>query len=195
MSKFKKYKTHVEADAATAPAANSSVVVSAQDTLLLLARDGTPEAVLQVAPLLDQEDIDVNARYGRKSSTLLLEAASRGHSNMVECLLERKAALTLLDKSGEHALHVAARNGHLAICKLLVESNGGQESKFLDAQSKGKLDTPLILAASWGHEDCMQYLKEQGADTTLVTRNGTDAAGWLRRARRKKRLAEAAITQ
>jgi ankyrin repeat protein len=57
---------------------------------------------------------------------------------------------------------------------LLKDVNAGHA---LDVQSK-KGDTPLILASCWGHVAVAQILIEAGADTTLTTRNGWDAARW-----------------
>lgn len=82
----------------------------------------------------------------------------------------------VIDKSGETALHVAARCGSILCAKELVLTGVD-----LDIQSKGKLDTALILAACHGHVDCITLLLSSSADITLQTRQGINAERWARK--------------
>jgi ankyrin repeat protein len=87
------------------------------------------------------------------------KAASRGHSSVVQLLLEKKANVAM--KSGEDgltALHMAAGHGHEAAIKLLHE---------LGADISGEDEygeTALHVAAEYGHEAAVKLLLELGAD-------------------------------
>jgi len=96
-------------------------------------------------------------------------------------LLERLTDLTpeqvsVVDKSGESALHVAARCGKVESAALLIEAKAD-----LNTPSRGKLDTPLILAACHGHLSCAELLVRSHADITSRTRQGLTAEQWAKK--------------
>ena len=120
--------------------------------------------------------------------TALHHAAVLEDAEIARMLLASKADATSLDKAGENPLHYAARSGRLQQCQSLLELS--LSSNMLDVQSKGKGDTPLILAVCWGFSEVAHLLKEAGADTTKTTRNGWNAerwAGWAAKRTRVKR--------
>ena len=68
---------------------------------------------------------DVNARdrwYGR---TALMIAASEGHVDVVQLLIEAGAAVDLLDEEGSSALMLARSYGHLDVAATLVAAGAG----------------------------------------------------------------------
>jgi ankyrin repeat protein len=99
---------------------------------------------------------------------------------MLRALFKADCDMQAKDKSGENALHHAARAGLPSICRLVLQfaKQSNPDTCLLDAQSIGKGDTPLILAACWGHTECDCALREAGADADLTTRNGWDAVRW-----------------
>lgn len=58
-------------------------------------------------------------------------------------------------------LHVAARSGHLNICRLLVEN--GADVNVLSAENW----TPLYYATNTGNTDIVEYFLARGADKTI----------------------------
>ncbi|RWW13382.1 hypothetical protein GW17_00022907 [Ensete ventricosum] len=62
--------------------------------------------------------------FGQSNATPLITAAIRGHTEIVNLLLERDASLIELPKAnGKNALHFAARQGHVEIVKALLEKD------------------------------------------------------------------------
>lgn len=66
--------------------------------------------------------------------------------------------------SQKHLVHIAAKNGHIKIVKLLLAKN----SDWLNLQDTVG-QTPLLWAAGGGHVDIVEYLADLGADLTLAT--------------------------
>jgi ankyrin repeat protein len=67
----------------------------------------------------------------------------------------------LPDDSGMTALHWAAMNGKVDAVKLLIDSGAD-----VDALNAG-LNTPVLLAAAFGHEDTIFCLMDYGADISI----------------------------
>lgn len=51
----------------------------------------------------------------------LLEACDRGHVGVAKILLIHHARIDVFDDNGRTALHLAAANGHLELCQLLLQ--------------------------------------------------------------------------
>lgn len=100
------------------------------------------------------------AATSRTGCTALHRAAYSGHASTVRLLLSTprgKAAVNLPDASTgdlRPALSKAASQGHLAVCKLLVEE-GGADASVRD--KAGML--PHEIAAAGGHAECAAYLR------------------------------------
>lgn len=75
--------------------------------------------------------------------------AFTGDQKRVQSLLDKsnnpKELVNSLDNSGYTALHYAARNGHLNICKLLLDHGA-----YINAQTRSGKATPLHKAACSG---------------------------------------------
>jgi uncharacterized protein len=70
-------------------------------------------------------------------------------------------------QGGMAPLHFAARQGHLAAVKSLLEAGAD-----INQVTAGDKTSPLLIAVVNGHFDLAQYLLEQGADPTLASENG-----------------------
>ncbi|XP_017253242.1 ankyrin repeat-containing protein ITN1 [Daucus carota subsp. sativus] len=105
--------------------------------------------------------------------TAMFTAAERGHMNVVKELLPymTKEGLAMKNKTGFDALHIAARQGHEAIVRMLLECDP-ELSKTI-AQSNS---TPLVSAASRGHTAVVKVLLEKDPSLIDIPRsNGKNA--------------------
>lgn len=76
------------------------------------------------------------------------------------------------DHCGDPPLLLAAGNGHLAVCKLLLEEGA-------DIEQRGVMkETPLLRAAHNGHLQTVMYLVEQGADVNALDLGDNSPVHW-----------------
>lgn len=85
-------------------------------------------------------------------------------------LLRKGTLANVEDAAGYTALHYAARNGHRAMCELLLE-NGAK----IDATTRSGHATALQRAATQGHVEVVELLLESGADANLRDADGCTA--------------------
>ncbi|KAF9008793.1 cyclin-dependent protein kinase inhibitor [Cyathus striatus] len=78
-------------------------------------------------------------------------ACQSGHVDVVVLLLQH-GARCLPNTNGEYPMHLAAREGHAAVCKLLLHLEGW------DTPDKYHEWTPLFHAARYGHDECVELL-------------------------------------
>mmetsp|Transcript_134434 Transcript_134434/g.245368 ORF Transcript_134434/g.245368 Transcript_134434/m.245368 type:complete len:881 (-) Transcript_134434:70-2712(-) len=106
--------------------------------------------------------IDARSLHGR---TALHLAASSGHVESVQVLLQAKAAIEAKTDAGFTALHMACQRGHLDVVKNL--QSWGCDLSAQTAQG----EHALHLAASKGHTAVLQFLLEHCDNDLLVVRN------------------------
>ena len=96
--------------------------------------------------------------------TALHEAASRGHTDVVQFLLSAGAKKDAKTKSKSTPLHEAALEGSTEVARLLIRAGAQKEARNLDDS------TALQLAAIRGHRDVVKLLIDYGANvhTTRV---------------------------
>lgn len=74
----------------------------------------------------------------------------------VALLLIQHGAKSLPNSNGEYPMHLAAREGHTEVCRLLINNEGS------DVADKYNEWTPLFHAAANGHEECLRVLLDAG---------------------------------
>lgn len=97
------------------------------------------------------------------------DAVDRGDSAVLRDLVDRGVAVDSLDRYGQTALMLAARNGHLEAVRVLVEAGAD-----LDRTAKYHLSA-LMLAVINDRTSIAEVLIEAGADTGI---QGTGAPGF-----------------
>ena len=94
----------------------------------------------------------------------LLAAASKGHTETVQTLLQSNSRVDIFDNEGRSALHHASENGSLEICNMLFEKNA-----FVSSKTKLGL-TALHNAAMKGHVKLVDNLvNKHGASVEALT--------------------------
>ncbi|XP_063214766.1 ankyrin repeat domain-containing protein 39 [Chroicocephalus ridibundus] len=93
-------------------------------------------------------------------------AARDGDERRVLELLERRGGPSQPDTAGYTALHYASRNGHLGVCRLLL-----QRGARCDARTPGGA-TPLHRASYCGHLAVARLLLAHGADPAAADGDG-----------------------
>ncbi|XP_075030897.1 ankyrin repeat domain-containing protein 39 isoform X2 [Calonectris borealis] len=93
-------------------------------------------------------------------------AARDGDEPRVLQLLERRGEPSQPDLAGYTALHYASRNGHLGVCRLLL-----QRGARCDARTPGGA-TPLHRASYCGHLAVARLLLAHGADPATADEDG-----------------------
>ena len=131
-------------------------ISTAPDPLTLeLTQAATRGDIEAVRSALDRgAAIDAVDSHGFRG-TALDKAASSGHSDVVELLLARGAAIRIVQGTGLYATHRAAVGGHTEILRMLVERAAPEDP---DAA----LSSALVAAASLGHTDIVTYLLDVG---------------------------------
>ncbi|MEM6698764.1 MAG: ankyrin repeat domain-containing protein, partial [Bacteroidota bacterium] len=107
-------------------------------------------------------DIDLHEKEGGRSAVVM--AASEGHLNLLELLLESGADFSNYH-DGYTPLHGAAEEGQTEIMKILLKKI---DANFTDHYQR----TPLFYAAEEGHVDIVKYLVAKGAKINIQARNG-----------------------
>jgi CDK inhibitor PHO81 len=104
-------------------------------------------------------------------------ACQSGHLD-VTILLLQYGAKNLPNTNGEYPLHLAAKEGHVEVCKLLCVKT----KETLDTPDKYSEWTPLFHAANNGHEGCVKVLLQAGCNPLATDELGRPAiyyAAWF----------------
>ncbi|XP_063406196.1 inversin-like [Mytilus trossulus] len=107
-------------------------------------------------------DNQVNGR------TALMFAASGGHVEVCQLLLENRCNKDITDWDGWTALMWAACKGHVEVCRLLLENRCNKDITDRDGR------TALHLGAEWGYLQVTRCLVEQGGISPLVKTHQED---------------------
>ncbi|XP_048257878.1 uncharacterized protein LOC124126822 isoform X2 [Haliotis rufescens] len=140
--------------------ADLTLVDNTGDSLLLNACFGGNTAIVQY--LVSPSNVNTRGQYGW---TPVMMAAFKGHQSVFDLLVSKHADLTLVDNNGDSLLHIACNGGDTAIVQYLVSLSNvntrGQNGR-----------TPVMMAASKGHQSVFELLISKDADLTLVDNNG-----------------------
>ena len=120
--------------------------------------------------------VDAKRPDGRNSlhmaSTTLHQKASMQPSfekleRIIRLLVESGIDINAVDKTGQTALHYAAKTGNLAALEILcgLGANPNIRSNWIG-------ETPLHIAAALGHPEMIKVLISNGADTRLKRKTG-----------------------
>jgi len=104
------------------------------------------------------------------STTLLHDAALKGHLEIMELLLAHGADVNSLNAQGATALHDAALAGQRAAAEALLKHGAN-----IDARDSESGATPLHQAASWGRRSVVELLLARHADPRIKDKNGHTA--------------------
>lgn len=121
-------------------------------------RAGEVKAIL--ARGVDPNSIDKNG------DPVIVAAARAGSAAVVDALLAAKVDVDKRNRWGDTALMVASLNGHAGIAKALRQKGAAVTMKGW---------TPLIYAATGGHDDLVRWLLGEGSDVNAQSPNGTTA--------------------
>jgi ankyrin repeat protein len=98
----------------------------------------------------------------------LYQACAANHLVAVEALIQAGAQVDLANNENITPLMIAAYNGHLQVCEMLINL-GRANVHHRDRSGK----TALVLASYEGHAPVVRLLLAHGADV-----NNTDSYGW-----------------
>lgn len=110
-----------------------------------------------VEALLGASQTNVNGQ-DEDMWTALHEASNKGHSKIVEILLQRQADVGMRNHDEQTPLHLASKKGNENVVKQLLEAKAKVEAKDKDGR------TALHLASGAGPEDYSKHEGERGPD-------------------------------
>ncbi|EEH40346.2 glycerophosphodiester phosphodiesterase GDE1 [Paracoccidioides lutzii Pb01] len=111
-------------------------------------------------------------KHMSKSSAVLALATKANFVDIVQLLVDAGVDINYQDEQGETALHVAARFGHDACAKALLNGSNDQKANTELAENTYSW-TPLFIACVDGSLGVVDLLIEAGADLERL-----DSSGW-----------------
>lgn len=134
--------------------------LTVEDFALAVRNDRDDEVKAMLARGMDPETV------GPDGNPVLVTAAREGSARVVDVLLAAGAKVDQANAYGDTAFKLAALHGRIEIAKKL-------------RARKAAIDppgwTPLIYAATGGHDEMVRYLLAEGANIDAVSPNGTTA--------------------
>ncbi|KAG1693079.1 hypothetical protein DVH05_023860 [Phytophthora capsici] len=116
---------------------------------------------------LKDGDKDITAEFGHQQTPLHI-ASRKGHSTVVELLLQHNAASNLPDEEGNTALHYAS---NIETVEVLLNSAFRTNANIPNRRGR----TPLHIAAARGDVAVVAYLIRHGAEQDIVDDQGQNA--------------------
>ena len=131
-----------------------------EDLIVAVTNDRGADVRRLLARGMDANSVDANG------NPLLVLAVRNGSTAAVDALLAARARPDVANPHGDTAILVAALKGNLALVRRLHAAGAALD---------GPGWTPLIYAATGGHEPVVRYLLDQGARIDATSPNGTTA--------------------
>ncbi|KAF4043934.1 FYVE zinc finger domain-containing protein [Phytophthora infestans] len=116
---------------------------------------------------LKDGDKEITAEFGHQQTPLHV-ASRKGHSEVVELLLQHNAASNLPDEEGNTALHYAS---NIETVEVLLNSAFRTNANIPNRRGR----TPLHIAAARGDVAVVAYLIRHGAEQDIVDDQGQNA--------------------
>ena len=108
--------------------------------------------------------------------TLLHRAAASDRADVIDLLVARKVDINVRSLGGRSAYHGAAMNGATSALNKLISVD---ETRVDDVNNNDV--TPLMLAAMYGHVECVKLLLLHKSNFRLKNKGGYTALDFARR--------------
>jgi len=167
-----------------------STTVTSPDSLFLITREsitdsflgsvseGSDSMLAQKIPAMPSTPAThIPFSHTQKSNLELWEAAAQNNPEHCKNLLDQEihgdfvADSNSQDEQGITALHIAAHEGFLSVCEILLDYGVNTNLNVTNVLKR----TPLHLACLGGHTGVAQLLVRSGADLNLVDIDGNTA--------------------
>ncbi|XP_048250934.1 ankyrin-3-like [Haliotis rufescens] len=141
-----------------------SFVDSELNTILHLACSGGSIEI--VNHVFTEKHVDVNSR-NVDDCTPILNAATKGHKDVFDLLVNKGANMALLDVADRNVLHAACEGGNVEIVQYILRQN------VTPINAKATIGvTAVLVAAHNGHGEVFDLLVAKGADLLIQTEDG-----------------------
>ncbi|XP_048237157.1 ankyrin repeat domain-containing protein 50-like [Haliotis rufescens] len=111
--------------------------------------------VEMVKYILSQKIADINSR-GMYERTPLIGAATFGHREVFELVVDKGGNTAFVDINDNNILHLACLGGHVEMVKYILSQ------KIADINSRGMYErTPLIGGATFGHREVFELVVDK----------------------------------
>ena len=118
--------------------------------------------------LIDKHNFDIHMAAD-DGWTALHHSARYGSSELFRYFADMGVDIYLKSKNGSNCLHIAAMDGHLNLCKVLIEKH-----KFdIDVPDNDGW-TAVHYSARYGSYELLRYFAEMGVDIYLKNKNGSN---------------------
>ena len=118
--------------------------------------------------LIDKHKVDVNVA-DKRGWTAVHFSAQSGNCQLVAYFAEMGTDIHLKANDGNNCLNIAAFQGHLSLCKMLMDKH-----KIDLHMSNNDGWTALHYSAQRGNSEVVAYFAEMGTDICLKTNDGTN---------------------
>ena len=141
---------------------------------LLLDHIGEGRAEGEARAAVLKQYVDLPREEGEdEGTTPLMQAATYGHTEALQLLIESRASVDLQSADGDTALLLACADGHEQPAKMLLQANALMDQRGANGQ------TVLMTACRYGHLSLVRLLLALGAKADDTDHSGTDALSHL----------------
>ncbi len=140
--------------------------------------------LLKVKQLIKQ-GVDLDEETEEEASMLFFAFRKKCSPELIRLMIEAGADLSITSPLGISVLDEAIALGDLDLIKYLVLEKGFDVNR---TRRKSGV-TPLMIASSYGYEEIVAFLLEQGADLMAVDKIGMSALDYTERLGKKRMFA------